>query len=326
MIQWIKKHRLYAGLIGGFGVIILSLLGLQLFSPLANKPSTWVGLTKAPAEEVKISKITDFESCKAAGNAILESYPERCLADGQTFIRELSPDEIDKLKTPANQNENKKIEKITYSSQNFPNFKFSYNSDWKLDRNNLPFPSKDQPQKDEASKNMAIGLITLTKPNYEVELQLVPVWDFGGYGPSVNCTKNDQYNKIVTGRVARLQNYMLSEAEKQFGIKSPGLGQFKYSYVYIDDVEQNGEERFNSHFDGMDGPGSYPGKPADYFACYVQSRQTGAGMVTSEYKQNGKYVDAAILVKLKIQGENRSQEIFKEVDDMVLSAIGKTPV
>ena len=30
-------------------------------------------------------KITNFEECKAAGNPVMESYPEQCAADGQTF-------------------------------------------------------------------------------------------------------------------------------------------------------------------------------------------------------------------------------------------------
>ncbi len=31
------------------------------------------------------TKITTFEECKAAGNPIMESYPEQCSADGKTF-------------------------------------------------------------------------------------------------------------------------------------------------------------------------------------------------------------------------------------------------
>lgn len=45
--------------------------------------------------------ITDFESCKAAGGMIMESYPERCRIDDLTFVNEaqpepVSPYEIDK--------------------------------------------------------------------------------------------------------------------------------------------------------------------------------------------------------------------------------------
>jgi len=31
-------------------------------------------------------KVTDFASCVKAGNAILESYPEQCVHNGQSFI------------------------------------------------------------------------------------------------------------------------------------------------------------------------------------------------------------------------------------------------
>jgi len=33
--------------------------------------------------------ITNFEECAAAGNPVMESYPEQCMADGQTFVREV---------------------------------------------------------------------------------------------------------------------------------------------------------------------------------------------------------------------------------------------
>lgn len=34
-------------------------------------------------------KITNFEECAAAGNPIMESYPEQCAANGQTFVRDV---------------------------------------------------------------------------------------------------------------------------------------------------------------------------------------------------------------------------------------------
>ena len=30
--------------------------------------------------------IDSFESCAAAGNPVLESYPEQCIANGETFV------------------------------------------------------------------------------------------------------------------------------------------------------------------------------------------------------------------------------------------------
>lgn len=32
---------------------------------------------------------TDFDSCVALGNPILESYPEQCIANGETFVRDI---------------------------------------------------------------------------------------------------------------------------------------------------------------------------------------------------------------------------------------------
>lgn len=32
-------------------------------------------------------QISNFEECAAAGNPIMESYPEQCSANGQTFVK-----------------------------------------------------------------------------------------------------------------------------------------------------------------------------------------------------------------------------------------------
>lgn len=42
--------------------------------------------TGVPTEPIPV---TDFDSCVAAGNPVLESYPEQCVADGQTFTRDI---------------------------------------------------------------------------------------------------------------------------------------------------------------------------------------------------------------------------------------------
>lgn len=47
--------------------------------------------------------ITSFEECAAAGNPIMESYPEQCRTpDGTTFVREIppSPDTPDSPESP----------------------------------------------------------------------------------------------------------------------------------------------------------------------------------------------------------------------------------
>ena len=33
--------------------------------------------------------ITSFDECVEAGNPIMESYPERCYAEGKSFVREI---------------------------------------------------------------------------------------------------------------------------------------------------------------------------------------------------------------------------------------------
>lgn len=34
------------------------------------------------------SQINSFDECVAAGNAIMTSYPEQCMADGKTFTKQ----------------------------------------------------------------------------------------------------------------------------------------------------------------------------------------------------------------------------------------------
>jgi len=34
------------------------------------------------------TQITNFEECAAAGNPIMESYPEQCSVNGQTFVND----------------------------------------------------------------------------------------------------------------------------------------------------------------------------------------------------------------------------------------------
>lgn len=57
------------GLLGGVGWYVYQK------RPVANKTAT-------------TPTITNFEQCKAAGNPIMESYPEQCVADGKTFVNE----------------------------------------------------------------------------------------------------------------------------------------------------------------------------------------------------------------------------------------------
>jgi hypothetical protein len=56
-------------LLGVLCVTLLSLLG-------------WLAYKQVTSAD----KITDFKSCVAAGNPVLESYPEQCTYNGQSFI------------------------------------------------------------------------------------------------------------------------------------------------------------------------------------------------------------------------------------------------
>lgn len=47
--------------------------------------------------------VTDYESCVAAGNPVMESYPEQCATpDGRSFTRELTPEEQNSFNPTAN--------------------------------------------------------------------------------------------------------------------------------------------------------------------------------------------------------------------------------
>ncbi|MBW2972709.1 hypothetical protein KY359_06765 [Candidatus Woesearchaeota archaeon] len=47
--------------------------------------------TVPPAGDVDVgeTEIADFESCAAAGNPVMESYPRQCRHGGQTFVEEI---------------------------------------------------------------------------------------------------------------------------------------------------------------------------------------------------------------------------------------------
>lgn len=49
-----------------------------------------IGIFVFPLLKKKTAVINDFESCSAAGYAILQSYPAQCItSDGRTFIEEV---------------------------------------------------------------------------------------------------------------------------------------------------------------------------------------------------------------------------------------------
>lgn len=47
-----------------------------------------VGTSAVVVSKKSASKVTDFESCVAAGNPVMESYPEQCAANGKTYTNQ----------------------------------------------------------------------------------------------------------------------------------------------------------------------------------------------------------------------------------------------
>jgi hypothetical protein len=45
--------------------------------------------------EEPIMQVTNFEECVAAGNAVMESFPEQCIHEGQLFIKEINFEELE---------------------------------------------------------------------------------------------------------------------------------------------------------------------------------------------------------------------------------------
>jgi predicted negative regulator of RcsB-dependent stress response len=57
-------------------VLLVSLICWQLYSQ------------KADSNPQSPSQINSFDECVAAGNAVMESYPEQCAANGKTFTKQ----------------------------------------------------------------------------------------------------------------------------------------------------------------------------------------------------------------------------------------------
>lgn len=76
------KSKLVIGLLVAL-VLALTACAVLLFLLLQEKP------VEAPSEPTAQSSITNFDECVAAGNPVMESYPEQCAANGQTFVNQL---------------------------------------------------------------------------------------------------------------------------------------------------------------------------------------------------------------------------------------------
>lgn len=71
-----SSSRLVIGII--VGVIVIGAVAAVLWWNFVPRSST--------------STINSYEDCAAAGNPIMESYPEQCAAGGKTFTRDISVD------------------------------------------------------------------------------------------------------------------------------------------------------------------------------------------------------------------------------------------
>ena len=69
------------------GFIALPMLGLLVLVAAAIAIGSW---WLAGKEEAVAPTISNFVECAAAGNAIMESYPRQCAANGQTFVEDIT--------------------------------------------------------------------------------------------------------------------------------------------------------------------------------------------------------------------------------------------
>lgn len=72
------------------GILVAVIVGIALFVQSENNQDT---------------SITNFDECVAAGNPVMESYPEQCSVNGQTFTKVYSQQDI----------ENASVDTTTYS-------------------------------------------------------------------------------------------------------------------------------------------------------------------------------------------------------------------
>ncbi len=64
-----------------------------------------------------VQEITSFEECEAAGNPVMESYPEQCRAGDKVFTRELSPEEQAELDQKIQRKQNKNVNEEDISEE-----------------------------------------------------------------------------------------------------------------------------------------------------------------------------------------------------------------
>ncbi|HEX2178708.1 MAG TPA: hypothetical protein VHL54_04195 [Actinomycetota bacterium] len=90
-----SRGRLVAVMIGLFLLVSLT-VALAASGRLGGGPDTPVGSDDSPRPDPTVvddpptafGEINNFEECAAAGNPVMESYPEQCRTpDGRLFVR-----------------------------------------------------------------------------------------------------------------------------------------------------------------------------------------------------------------------------------------------
>lgn len=68
------------------GVVLLALVAWAIYQ--ITPKITWTGIHSTPPSESSASaeRVTDFDSCVAAGNPVMESYPRQCNSNGVTYV------------------------------------------------------------------------------------------------------------------------------------------------------------------------------------------------------------------------------------------------
>jgi hypothetical protein len=93
------EKKVITTLLGGVIIVLAIIAGIRFFS---GPEDTWLCVNNQwvkhgqPSAAMPTSgcgnalEIKDFNSCAAAGNPVMESYPRQCSANGQTFVEEIT--------------------------------------------------------------------------------------------------------------------------------------------------------------------------------------------------------------------------------------------
>ncbi|HET9411774.1 MAG TPA: hypothetical protein VFO38_02930 [Candidatus Saccharimonadales bacterium] len=73
--KYLNTHR-FISIIIAIALLLVALIGWKLYKDRSG--------SNPPAS----SQVNSFDECVAAGNAIMESYPEQCTANGKTFTKQ----------------------------------------------------------------------------------------------------------------------------------------------------------------------------------------------------------------------------------------------